>query len=161
MANIFTRSDIDSVIRYIDSKMNSDVRTFAIETEYPAGTYHIAIYRAADIKRFVNNLSCEDFGKLFRDHDGLRLRPLTVGEDNAKNRNSTKNAVMFRFVHDLPLETIYSQEGRIKMQDVERITAEILDGKENGRRKNHAADVVNADGYGKIECKGMGGKLSD
>ena len=148
------------ILQYMKDKRRADVELFAIETEYPAGTYHIHIYHTDKLIQTFANYTVEELDKIMRDHDGLRMRPLTVTVDDeeGKNRKKTKNETMFELVHDLKEECIYTQNKRIKAEDVERITKEIFRGRLN-TRKRHRFDVTTEEGD-HIECKGMGAKIT-
>lgn len=148
------------ILQYLKSKKWADVEQFAIETEYPAGVYHIHIYRTEKLIANFTNYTYEELDRILRDHDGLRLRPLTVtiDDEEGNNRAKTRNETMFKFVHDLKEECIYTQNKRIKMEEVERITKEIFNGRLNSR-KRHRFDVTTEEGI-HIECKGMGAKIT-
>ena len=148
------------ILQYIKDKKRADVEQFAIETEYPSGTYHIHIYQTEKLIKTFTDYTVEEMDKILRDHDGLRLRPLTVmvDDENGINRAKTKNETMFKFIHDLKEENIYTQNKRIKKDEVEQITREIFDGRLNSR-KRHRFDVTTKEGI-RIECKGMGAKIT-
>jgi hypothetical protein len=55
-------------------------------------------------------------------------------------------------------ENIYTQNKRIKAEEVERITKEIFNGRLNSR-KRHRFDVTTEEGI-RIECKGMSAKIT-
>lgn len=148
------------ILQYMKDKRRAEVEIFAIETEYPSGTYHIHTYRTEKLIQMFSGYTVEELDKILRDHDGLRLRPLTVTVDDeeGKNRKKTKNETAFEFVHNLKEECIYTQNKRIKQEEVERITKEIFDGRLN-TRKRHRFDVTTKEGE-HIECKGMGAKIT-
>lgn len=148
------------ILLYLKSKKRADVEQFAIETEYPAGTYHIHIYHTEKLIANFSNYTFEEMDRILRDHDGLRLRPLTVAVDDEErnNRKKTRNETMFKFVHDLKEECIFSRNKRMKMEEVEQITNEIFEGRLN-TRKRHRFDVTTKEGI-HIECKGMGAKIT-
>jgi hypothetical protein len=148
------------ILQYLKDKRRADVELFAIETEYPASVYHIHTYRTEKLIETFTAYTVEEMDKILRDHDGLRLRPLTVAadDDNGINRAKTKNETMFKFVHDLKEENIFTQGKRIKAEEVERITKEIFNGRLNSR-KRHRFDVTTEEGI-RIECKGMSAKIT-
>lgn len=148
------------ILQYMKDKKHAGVELFAIETEYPASVYHIHTYRTEKLMETFSNYTFEEMDKILRDHDGLRLRPLTVtiDDENGINRAKTKNETMFKFIHDLKEENIYTQNKRIKAEEVERITKEIFNGRLNSR-KRHRFDVTTNEGI-RIECKGMSGKIT-
>ena len=149
-----------AIVSYLREKRNAQVATLALETEYPAGTYHIHLYDLREMLAWIETLTDAEILRIFRYKDGLRLRPLTVAENTPENREKTRNLLMFQLVHDRKLTVIYSQDSRIKADDVERITADILAGRENNR-KRHRFDVSTKGEFGKVECKGMGGMFAN
>lgn len=149
-----------AIVSYLREKRDAQVATLALETEYPAGTYHIHLYDLREMLAWIKTLTDAEILRIFRYKDGLRLRPLTVAENTPENREKTRNLLMFQLVHDRKLSVIYSQESRIKAEDVERITADILEGRENNR-KRHRFDVSTKGEFGKVECKGMGGMFAN
>lgn len=152
-----TMENKQEIMDYIRGKMRAQVAYFALETEFPAGHYHIKLYETRVLFDFVAALNESEMNRIFREHAGIRIRPLTVAVDTEENRAKTKNPLMFKLVHDLAVCEIYEQDGRIKAEDVERITAEILHGK-NNTRVRHRFDVSSIY-LGRIECKGMSGLM--
>lgn len=149
-----------AIVSYLREKREAQVATLALETEYPAGTYHIHLYDLREMLAWIQTLTDAEILRIFRYKDGLRLRPLTVAADTSENREKTRNLLMYQLVHDRKLSVIYSQDSRIKAEDVERITADILSGRENNR-KRHRFDVSTKGEFGKVECKGMGGMFAN
>lgn len=151
----FTGTTKEIIMRYLRFKRDSGVQTFALECEYPAGTYHIHLYDLRELIAWLGTMDNAELKELFREKDGLRLRPLTTGAQGSRVRN----LLMYQMVHEKAFACIYTQDGRISATEVEEITAEIADGKLNTGRKGHRYDVSSAE-WGKIECKGMGGMFA-
>jgi tRNA threonylcarbamoyladenosine modification (KEOPS) complex Pcc1 subunit len=144
-------------LNYLYSLRAHKVQTMALETEYPAGTYHIHMYALDAIIDFVEGLEGDDIMRILRYHAGLRTRPFTVG-----NPSSTRirNAILHHLVLEMEHVEIYSQQGRIEWRTVEQLTRLEIGGKDVSKLRNTYCDLKLLQGYGLTECKAMGGLWS-
>lgn len=107
---------------------------------------YAAFYPAAWACDFVER----NLEKLIRVHDGVRLREIKVTENGASCRNLAMRALVKNAVMLMP---IASKAGN---HVFEKAVRKIVGGKFFGTMKNHPCDVI-AEGWGRIECKGLGG----
>lgn len=144
-------------LAYLYTLRKIGAESLAIECEFPAGIYHMAMYHLSDVITFFENLESAEFKRIFRMKDGFRLRPLTIGEP-VKGKKP-RNKPMQDFVHVVSAEFSYTQEGRMKFREFEQKTRKIHGGYDLTGLTNSKIDLKLIDGWGMTECKAMSGML--
>lgn len=144
-------------LAYLYTLRKIGAKSLALECEFPAGYYHMAMYHLNDVIAFLEDLESVEFKRIFRMKDGFRLRPLTVGEP-IKGKNP-RNKPMQDFVHTVSAEFSYTQQGRIKWREFEQKTRKIHGGYDLTGLMHSKVDLKLIDGWGMTECKAMGGML--
>lgn len=144
-------------LAYLYTLRKIGAESLALECEFPAGSYHMAMYHLNDVILFLEELESVEFGRIFRMKDGFRLRPLTVGEP-VKGK-IPRNKPMQDFVHTVSAEFSYTQQGRIKWREFEKKTRKVHGGYDLTGLTHSKVDLKLIDGWGMTECKAMGGML--